>query len=613
MTQDQRLLDSPGESREFEALLEFVKSSRGFDFTVYKRPSLQRRVRRRMQDLHLASYVEYRARLEEDEGEFADLFNTILINVTGFFRDPATWKFIERECLPRLLEERQAGDHIRVWSTGCATGEEAYTLAILLAEALGEDAFRQRVKVYATDVDNEALTVGRTGAYTSKQVDAVREEFRLKYFERTDSRFSFRADLRRSVIFGRHDLVQDPPISRIDLLVSRNTLMYFTAAAQRKILDNFRFALRDDGLLFLGRSEMLVTRLTSFAPVDLKHRVFAKIPRQAMTRELAARDGRRSAWSGGDAAVHALVADAAFDTGAVPQIVIDREGRLVLANAQARALAGLRPQDVGRPLKDLELSYRPVDLRSRMDQVYAERQTVSIRDVDWPTATAEPRYIDVQIVPLATAGEVAGLAISFTDVTRYRRLQDALRDAKRDAEVAYEELNTTVEELETTNEELQSTNEELETTNEELQSTNEELETMNDEIRQRTDLLADTNLFVEAVLASLEPGVVVVDRQLLIEAWNPAARELWGVGDDEVVGTSLAALDIGLPVERLVEPARRVLASESESMELVLDATNRRGRSIRCRVRVAALQTLEGRIRGAILLMEEAKAARGAG
>ena len=213
--------------------------------------------------------------------------------------------------------------------------------------------------------------------------------------------------------------------------------------------------------------------------------------------------------------------------------------------------------------------------------------------------------MDVQVTPLvATTGAVVGAGITFVDVTRYRRLQEALQESKRDIETAYEELQSTVEELETTNEELQSTNEELETLNEELHSTNEELETMNDELNDRSLELNHANAFLGAVLSSLNAGVVVVNNEFEVEAWNAAARELWGLSADEVVGRHLLNLDIGLPVDDLRRPLKDVFAGDGAPREVVLAAVNRRGRSIDVRVSLTPLAAPDGATRGAIMLMQ---------
>lgn len=207
----------------FESLLRYVRDSRGFDFTGYKRTSLMRRVRHRMDQAGCETFEQYLDMLQVNAEEFSALFNTILINVTAFFRDPEAWDYITADVIPRMLAERGPDDPIRVWSAGCASGQEAYTLAVLLAEALGPDSFRQRVKIYATDVDEAALAEARTAAYDAKVVESVPPELLNRYFEQVNGRYVFHKDLRRAVIFGRNDLVKDAPISRVDLLVCRNT------------------------------------------------------------------------------------------------------------------------------------------------------------------------------------------------------------------------------------------------------------------------------------------------------------------------------------------------------------------------------------------------------
>lgn len=286
------------------------------------------------------------------------------------------------------------------------------------------------------------------------------------------------------------------------------------------------------------------------------------------------------------------------------------------------AIFGLTPKDLGRPLQDLEFSYRPVELRSLVDQAHLERRLQSVQEVDWPTSSGEFRCMDVEVTPLLdNGGGDLGTSISFRDVTLYRKLQEELQHANQELETTLEELQSTneelettneelqstVEELETTNEELQSTNEELETMNEELQSTNEELQTINDELRQRSDELNEVNAFLESILTSLRGGVVVLDRDLGILIWNHQSENLWGLRSDEVRGKHLLNLDIGLPVEQLKVPIRAILSGEAESSETIVDATNRRGRKISCRVTVTPLLHTEPEqgIRGTILVMDE--------
>lgn len=612
--------DDANMTQEFEALLEFLKHSRGFDFTGYKRSSLRRRAEKRMQGLHLERYSDYLDYLEVHPEEFIQLFNTILINVTAFFRDAAAWQVLATAVIPGLLAGKRPHDPIRVWSAGCASGEEAYTLAIVLAEALGFEDFRQRVKIYATDVDKEALLQARHASYSARDLQPIPEALCTKYFEASGQRYVFRPDLRRAVIFGRHDLVQDAPISRLDLLVCRNTLMYFNAETQLRILARFHFALNDTGYIFLGKAEMLLTRTNLFTPLHLQHRIFAKVPRPALRDRLLT-----LAQAGGlevdDHLTNPIrLRDAAFDAAPVAQVVLDLHRNLALANQQSRTTFGIPSQDVGRPFYELDISYRPVDLHSHIEQAYAERQAHRFPNVERALPDGRMQYLDVDLAPLLdTDGTLVGMHITFHDVAHHRQLQAELEQNRHELETAYEELQSSneelettneelqsgVEELETTNEELQSTNEELETMNEELQSSNEELQTINDELRERTDELNRAKSFLESILATLRVAAVVVDPGCTILMWNAAAGEMWGLREEEVQGQSFMSLDIGLPVEQLRNPVRAILHGRGAFEEVVLQATNRRGRAIQCHITCTPLTGLDRSVQGVILLMEE--------
>ena len=597
-------------------LLEFIKATRGFDFTGYKRSSIERRVGKRMSDVGVENYVDYVDYLELHSGEFAELFNTLLINVTGFFRDPQTWERLAQTVIPELVDGTGTDSPLRIWCAGCASGEEPFTVAMIIARAIGDDAFRERVKIYATDVDEEALDHARLGAYMPLQVEDVPADALERFFERTDQRYLFRKDLRRAVIFGRNDLVQDAPISRIDLLVCRNTLMYFTAETQAHILRRFHFGLADNGVLLLGKSEMLITHADLFTPIDLKWRMFRKVVTPGLrdrVRVLAADPTNGASQSIGD-----NLRESAFDLGQVPQVVLDADRSLVMANFVARRLFGLGVNDFGRPVQDLELSYRPLELSMHLDIVAAECRSVDVRGIRWHSGDQE-RVLDVHLTPLMSDAVALGTSVRYEDVTDSQTLKLEVNNVKHELDEAYEELQSTVEELETTNEELQSSNEELETTNEELQSTNEELETMNeelqssneeletmnDELRNRTLELNDLNAFLETILTTIGLAAAVLDRRQHVEIWNGQARELWGLSQEETEDQHFLSLDIGLPVEQLKQPLRACLSGKSSREELIVTATNRHGREFQCRVVCIPLgNSSNGEVAGVIVMME---------
>ncbi|HET6534436.1 MAG TPA: CheR family methyltransferase [Actinoplanes sp.] len=574
---------------QFEALLLHLKEARGFDFTGYKRSSLMRRVDRRLSQVGITGYLDYLDFLQVHPDEFTALFNTILINVTGFFRDAEAWDYLRCEVLEPMAAAKDGGP-IRVWTAGCASGEEAYTLAMVLAEVLGEEAFRDQVKIYATDVDEEQLNEARHATYGEREVQAVPPELLKRYFEPAGNRFTFRKDLRRSVIFGRNDLVQDAPISRIDLLTCRNTLMYFNAETQSKVLNRLHFALAEGGVLFLGKAEMLLNHGSLFAPVDIKRRVFRRVPRLIQNPGVVFGDPvlpPQPKVTGLDE-----LREEAFAASPVAQLGLTADGLVALTNRQLEKLFGVTSRDIGRPLKDLELSYRPVELRRYVEQSQVERRTLRVSEVEFVRGN-RVMHLEVQVSPLNGAdGSLLGVDVIFHDVTAARRLQEELSHANQQLEAAYEEL--------------QSTNEELETMNEELQSANDELQTMNDQLRISSARLDEANAFFETVLTSLDAGVAVVDMDLNVRMWNRRAEDLWGIRSAEVLGHHFLTLDIGLPFDGVRPVVRAALGPGAVAGEVSVDAVNRRGRPIVVRVACTPLRAVDGSAigEGAVIVME---------
>jgi two-component system, chemotaxis family, CheB/CheR fusion protein len=590
----------------FEALLRYLEESRGFDVTGYSRPVLMRRVRRRMSQVDVADCQDYVDYLEVHPDEFTALFDAILLNATGFFRDPESWDYLRRDVLDAVLSSTPAGSPIRVWSAACASGEEAYTLAISLAEALGPEAFRDRVKIYATDVDEEQLNRARQGTYGERDLHAVPRELVERYFEPTGNRYTFRKDLRPAVIFGRNDLVKDAPISRINVLTCRNALVYFTAETQFKVLKRFHFALAEGGVLFLGKAEMPPSHASLLTPIDVERRVFRRASPAPQVSEPIVSGPMRPV-SGPVTGMDQLRGEA-FAASPPAQLVLTADGLVALTNRQLETLFGVSAHDVGRPFRELDLSFRPAELRRFIEQAQVERRTSRVTDVEFRGGGGELTFLEIQVSPLTDGERLLGASVIFHDVTAARRLQEDLEQAKQKVEAAYEELQSTNEELETTNEELQSTVEELETTNEELQSTNEELETINEELQSTNDELQsindqlristvqldEANSFLEAVLTSLRSGVAVVDRDLRVRMWNRHAEELWGLRAEEIVGQHFLNLDIGLPLEQLRPLLRGAFGADAKYGEAAVEAVNRRGRSVLLRVACTPLNGPDG-------------------
>jgi two-component system CheB/CheR fusion protein len=262
--------------QELARLLQKIYDERGFDFRDYKKESLKRRIRKRLDANHLSTYQEYMEFLDASQDEYSKLFDTMLINVTEFFRDPDAWKILESEVIPGIIAGKKNGESIRVWTAGCASGEEPYSVGILLAEALGDALSNFDVRIYATDIDENALAEARRGAYSPEKLKNVSPERLEKYFTKDGGAFKIDRHIRQMVAFGRQDLTSDAPISHLDLLICRNVLIYFNAKLQNKLLYRFDFAVNRGGYVFFGKSESTALGSRFFKAISQKWRIFQK-------------------------------------------------------------------------------------------------------------------------------------------------------------------------------------------------------------------------------------------------------------------------------------------------------------------------------------------------
>ncbi len=263
-------------SLEFETLLDYLKHSRECDLTHYKRSTLMRRFRHRMQRINIDTYENYLQYLQCHSEEHLALLSDVLINFTGFFRDHNAWIYLATEVIPKIIDHKPSDEPIRVWSAGCATGAEIYSLLILLAEVLGVEFCQQRLQCYATDADRDTLHQAQSATYNDLEIIGIPPDLVKKYFRQTTKGLAFSPKLRRIVTVKQHDLMKDAPLPAIDLLICRNVLMYFKPEAQNFILTRFHSVLNNTGFLFLGQAELAVHRTLHFTPVNLRQRIYAK-------------------------------------------------------------------------------------------------------------------------------------------------------------------------------------------------------------------------------------------------------------------------------------------------------------------------------------------------
>ena len=507
-TRAMRDLDDDG----LEAVLAAVYRHQELDFTGCKREGIARRIGRRMQVVGATSFAEYLAHLEAHADEVPQLINVLLVNVTGFFRDAEAWKALAQH-LPTVLDLGGDGP-VRVWSAGCASGEEPYTLAMLLAEVLGEEAFAERVKIFATDVDDQALADARRATYSARALEAVPLPLARRYFSAEPDGFVVSPRLRSAVIFGVQDLVQDAPIPRVDVLACRNVLMYFNPEVQAQILKRLRFALRPSGVLFVGKAETATSDL--FLGADLEARLFSPIAR--LERARSAEAPRAALASELPVDVGEELRRASFDSCPFARMLFDGVGRLALANERAAELFALGPSDLGRSLPELDLRLSWEELRPALEAARLERRAVHLAAMERALAGGGRSYLDVEITPLtSSSGALVGTQLGFTDVTSSRRLRVELRRANAELEEARRTIDELEERLEAEREAIRSAREDVDLLNEELEATNEELQAITEELRRRTAPTSGPRATVDRF--KLE-GPGVLERERRVRAWN---------------------------------------------------------------------------------------------
>jgi two-component system, chemotaxis family, CheB/CheR fusion protein len=569
-------------SKEFTLtdLLQELAELREFDFRGYKRATMERRFRKRMFELDQGSYAEYAAYIRNTPEEINELLNTILINVTEFFRDPPAWEILRQDILPPIVEQLKSGSTFRVWSAGCASGEEAYSIAIILMELFGEEISDFDVKIYATDIDEQELAVARRAEYSAEALRRVRPEWREKYFQGTGP-VRVRRDIRRMVIFGRSNLAQDAPISHVNLLICRNLLIYFDSSLQKQILQRLHYALEPSGILFLGKSESQLTNSRQFRRLNGRWRIFQRLSiahvnegatepipaSETVTSLLAARTQEE---------LDQLRYQQRYllESIQLGVIVLSANDVVTSSNVFVLSLFGLPAVNLtGKRIQETDLFVRAPELGAHLQATHADNETARFQ-VRIKVA-GEERLVGVAIRPvLDDRGERSATLIYCEDATVQEKLHNTIEElestseelhsANEELETTNEELQSTNEELETTNEELQSTNEELETTNEELQSLNEELETTNQELEERTKELDQINVLYSQTLEKIRIPVMLVNPERRIEFWNSMALKLFGFKSRPPMEFQVEQLPLPKRLRELILRRHRVVLTRKE-------------------------------------------------
>lgn len=587
-----------------------LRNVTGHDFHGYKRGTFIRRIRRRMQVLQVEEGIDaYVQRLQSDREEVQHLFQDLLIGVTQFFRDPAEFEALERE-LPRLFAGKGAQDQFRVWVLGCATGEEAYSIAILLREHMATLDHPPEVQIFATDLDARALSLARAGRYADSISKHVRSDRLERWFVREGDTYCVSKELREMCIFSPHNIVKDAPFSRIDVLSCRNLLIYLSTDLQNRVIPIFHFSLITEGVLFLGSSENITRHQKLFAPVDRKSRVFRRletttrvIPDFPLTPRARSSDlgggqhmiGRQ--FEGRLPASVGRQAEAVAERFAPAYVVVDTHGDVL--HFSGRTGRYLEPTPGAATLSLPNLVHRDLrlDVRAALQRAVAEGRRVEVPHL---TLRRDERAFGVNVIvePLSS-GDITSLIVVFQDLGPVAEGAAADGDRLSTDELVQRleaELRVTRDRLQATIEELESTNEELKSSNEEYQSINEELQTVNGELAHRVQELGQTNSDLKNLLESTQIATVFLDNDLRVRNFTPAATDIFHLLETDV-GRPLDHVVSRVDYEELSEDVRRVLKTLMPVDRQVRNTSS--GRHFA--VRVLPYRSIDNYISGAVV------------
>ena len=600
-------LDSP--DRDEKALREIftlLRTRTGHDFANYKRATVLRRIERRINVHELPDLTAYARLLREQATEAQALLKDLLISVTNFFRDCEAFAALEKEIIPKLFEGKGAGDHVRVWVAGCATGEEAYSVAMLLCEYAEGLNNAPDLQVFATDIDEQAVAKARNGFYTLNDAADVSPERLHRFFIKGKDGFQVRRELREMVLFAHHNVIKDPPFSHLDLITCRNLLIYFNRTAQERVMGVFHFALNPGGFLFMGTSESINGSTDLFVAADKEHPTFQS--RAVETRKVLpipdlappARTTEKKHWRVEDTpksrAVERLsyadIHQRLLEQYAPPSVVVNEDYDILHLSERAGQYMQMTG---GQPSYNLLKIVRPelkLELRTALHQAVQRRTNVEARNLSLRVGD-ETQTLNLFVRPVlredeamrgfilvmferASAAEIeeenrsGAEPISAPD-SMVRGLEDELVRVKAQLratieqyEVQTEELKASNEELQATNEELRSAAEELETGKEELQSVNEELTTVNQELKIKIEELGQANNDFQNLMAATEIGTLFLDRAMRVKLFTPSAREIFNLIPADIgrpvsdITNKLDEGDLTVHIERVMETLQTV-------------------------------------------------------
>jgi chemotaxis methyl-accepting protein methylase len=625
-----------------EKIVILLRSHIGHDFTLYRRSTLHRRVERRMGVHKLGKIGAYIRYLQANPQELDILFKELLIGVTGFFRDPAAWQQLARRGIPALLGGRPAGGPLRAWVAGCSTGEEAYTLAIVLSEAIKrrKSASHVSVQIYATDLDKEAVEKARQGFFPENIAADVSSARLTRFFIKQGGGYRVNKEIRAMVVFAQQNLIMDPPFTKLDILCCRNLLIYLTPELQKKIFPLFHYSLNPRGILFLGSAESIGGSAKLFAPLALKERIFQRSESILLSKQLDFPAGAVSARPGRKAAplsprrpapsLQSLADKLVLARFSPPAVLVNDQGDILYVCGRTgkylEPAAGKANWNIIAMARE-GLRY---DLAGALQKARLKRESVTVHGIKVGIG-ADTRFVDLTVQAIEEPVELGGMVLvvfseaAIPSETRrvvgrgkspgrasgnrdleleLQRAHEEVQAGREEMQTSQEELKSMNEELQSSNEELQSTNEELTTSKEEMQSLNEELQTVNAELQSKLDELSGANNDMKNLLNSTDIATVFLDNGLRVRRFTLQAQTI----------IKLIPSDVGRPITDL---ASDLLYPELEAdAHEVLRTLVFSERSISTKderwftVRVMPYRTIDNRIDGVVITYADITAAK---
>ncbi len=611
--QSKNVVDKSSEKDEnyLSKTLSLIKEHKGIDFFQYKDNTVIRRIERRMIINQIDKLEHYYNFLEKSKFELNTLSRELLIGVTNFFRDEEAFKKIKNEIIPELIKTKENSSEIRIWTAGCSTGEEVYSLAILFMEYLEKHRGNYKVKIFATDIQEEVLRKASIGKYPSSIVADVSAERLSRFFVKEGNIYKINKTIRDMVIFSRHNLISDPPFHKIDLISCRNLLIYLKAGVQQKIISNFKFSLNDQGYLFLGSSESLGDMFSNFKVLDSRWNIFqckncsslrntpnhqinnvnisSSRANSSPDQNIKPKRSRRNKFE--DKISQALLKNQISDTA-----VIDENNHLIHLVGSINDYLSFPENKVSLNIIDMCPKGLDQALSIAINKVKRDKEEVVYKGIEFNKA-GQSRLIDLYLSPLFIEEderelisirflknskqlerdlEVQGSIIEYNEDEHARQ---RIRDLEQELEYTRENLQATIEELETSNEELQATNEELMASNQQLQSTNEELESVNEELltvnsehQQKIEELTRLNNDMDNLLESTNIGTVFLDDQLHIRKFTPVAQRIINLKDRDC-GRPLKDISTDINYDNLYEDTKEVLEAGTKVEEKIKSIT----------------------------------------